>query len=636
MNKNVNKLRVAVATPEIKVANCQHNAAQIIKLMEKAEVNQVHLLFLPELCITGSTCGGLFRHPTLQNSAKEALNKLVEASKNKNVMVVVGLPISSTTTGNNYEVYNTVAVFKQGQILGFMPKPSVHNSHFICNPEVEASSMRSILWEGGKIPFTANQIFAINGWKLNIYCPNPIHGLGFSATHAVENPTIIVNPSASPAFAGSTKQRRQTAEELSAKYQCVYVEANAGWGESTTDHAFSGHNIIANKGEILQESQPFGGGWAMAEITFNHTATNPPKQNNIPTGGTSPTLTQHPFVYQCQDPEEALNIQAAGLASRLKHTGSSAVIGISGGLDSCLALLVTIRAYALMGKPVSEIHAVTMPCFGTTQRTKSNAHLLCKALGVHCREIDIHSSVTKHLKDISHPEGVYDIVFENSQARMRTYILMDVANQVNGLVVGTGSLSELALGWATYNGDHMSMYAVNSGVPKTLVRHLVEYVAEDPQQRLLPCAKILHKYETPKPMASVELKKVLESILATKVSPELLPTLNGETTQITEDVVGPYELHDFFIFCHVQMCYRPANIFALAKTAFAEKYTAEEILHWLKTFYRRFFSQQFKRNCLPDGPQVVSISLSPRSGGLDMPSDAYVDEWLAELDGVTP
>jgi NAD+ synthase (glutamine-hydrolysing) len=314
-----------------------------------------------------------------------------------------------------------------------------------------------------------------------------------------------------------------------------------------------------------------------------------------------------PFV---KNPEEALAIQTAGLVKRIRHTNGTAVIGVSGGLDSCLALLVAARAYTLLNKPVSEIVAVTMPGFGTTSRTKNNAHKLCEALGIPCREIDITESVALHLKNINHPQGVYDVVFENAQARMRTYILMDIANQVNGQVIGTGSLSELALGWATYNGDHMSMYSVNAGVPKTLVRHLIEHIAAKSE--------------------NAALKEVLESILASKFSPELLPTLNGETTQITEDLVGPYELHDFFIYHFLRHNRAPKEIFALAKLAFGGTYTPEEILKWLKIFYTRFFAQQFKRSCLPDGPQVVEVSLSPRAG-FKMPSDASAEIWIKEF-----
>jgi len=569
-------IHIAAATPEIRVAECEYNAKKILELIKRAKAEKVQLLVLPELCITGATCQDLFLQPTLIKSANDALRKLADKSKDIEVMVVVGLPLDVSGA-----IINAAAVFYKGQILGFVPKDS---------------AITDILFS---LPHNPNVTIGVT------------IGDTYNNSDILDKATIIANPSASTEMVGNEKKRRNNVKLKSGMHNCVYVQANAGYGESTTDNVYGGHNIIAAWGEILDESPSFGDGWVVSEI--DPTA---PDKLVVPTSdcldhqhGPVP----HPFISQCEDPEYALNIQAAGLARRIDITKSTAVIGVSGGLDSCLALLITVRAYKLLGKPVSEIVAVTMPGFGTTSHTKANAHRLCEALGIPCREIDITASVIQHLNDINHPEGVYDVVFENAQARMRTMVLMNIANQVNGLVVGTGSLSELALGWATYNGDHMSMYAVNAGVPKTLVRHLVGYIVSI--------------------ALDLELKKVLESILATKVSPELLPALNDEITQITEDLVGSYELHDFFIYHMLAHMRTPKEIFTLAKNTFSEKYEPEIILHWQKTFYRRFFSQQFKRSCLPDAPQVVSVSLSPRAG-FKMPSDASAAIWLRELDEV--
>ena len=608
------KIRIAAATPKIKVANCNHNTALIIELMKKADAQQVQLLCLPALCITGATCGDLFLQPTLINAAHAALNKLVESSKNMNMVIIVGLP-----TKNCDALHNSTAVLSKGEIL-------------------------SIAEDGAQLPVVCENI---RGATFAVLLGNAEYSAGI--------PQIFVNPSAKNEVVGGFS-KIDAAKHLSCGG--TYVQACAGLGESTTDMVFAGRNIIAQDGEILAESPPFGDGWAVADVGLcesdeqlsldkGHARVSPviagltrnlqvesPRldctcANSEKLGFANSAIkiagqarndksncadkindSPHPFISLCTDPEHALQIQTAGLATRLSHTNGTAVIGISGGLDSCLALLVTARAYRSIGRPVSDIVAVTLPCYGTTTHTKNNAHALCAALGIPCREIDITASVALHLQDIGHPPGQFDVVFENAQARMRTMVLMNIANQVNGLVIGTGSLSELALGWATYNGDHMSMYAVNAGVPKTLVRHLVEHVAKT---------------------STAQLKKVLESILATKVSPELLPAPDGEIVQITEELVGPYELHDFFIY-HALVAHRPPKeILSLATVAFAGKYPHDVILHWLRTFYRRFFSQQFKRNCLPDSPQVVPLSFSPRVG-LHMPSDACAELWLAELE----
>jgi len=683
-------VRIAAATPEIRVAECDYNAKKILALIKKAKAEQVQLLVLPELCITGATCGDLFHQQVLRESASKALRKLVDASKDIDVMVVVGLPLK-----NHDVLYNAAAVFFKGKVLGFVPKDYGH-INFESNAKYFYPPLRGNLnWYGEEIPIDTDMSFllandpnvtselllrksglrrpASSGFTIGVTIGNTGND-----SEALGKAAIIANLSASLETVGSVKLRRKSIRFSSGQYNCTYIYANAGYGESTTDKVFSGHNIIAQCGEILEASLTFGDGWAVAEVEMaaqskpndNWRFDNDSDMSNFTSirdfleyqrNNPDPT----PFITECEDPEHALNIQAAGLARRIDHIKGTAVIGISGGLDSCLALLVTVRAYAMLGKPVSEIVAVTMPCFGTTTRTKTNAHRLCEALGITCREIDITASVRQHLKDIGHPggmgeqlpeattspENLYDTTFENAQARMRYMLLMNLTNQVNGLVVGTGSLSELALGWATYNGDHMSMYSVNAGVPKTLVRHLVEYIAvtcgnTEGKERLCRSPELMPKAATRKcrwdsfpperrglGQSPIKLKKVLDSILATRVSPELLPALNDEITQITEDLVGPYELHDFFIYSMLNRRHTPKEIFALAKTAFANKYEPNVILHWQKTFYRRFFSQQFKRSCLPDAPQVVSVSLSPRAG-FKMPSDASAAVWLRELDSI--
>ena len=607
------KLRIAAATPKIEVANCDYNTQQIIGLMKKADAEGVQLLCLPELCITGATCGDLFFQPTLIDAAQESLLKLVDESKDIDMVIVVGLPVK-----NQNAAYNAMSVLSKGKILGFVGKyhnPMHPDAKYFHGAIDSYPHVRTIKWKNEEIPLASRMPFIcenIRGSALTIEIGHPVHRIG--------TPHIIVNSSVNREIVDgffSSASKQVLAKHFSVSCNCIYVQAAAGWGESTTDMVFSGHNLIAQGGEILVESPPFGDGWAMADVEYIQT----PRANieSAPTrvfvGGVprrAPACHDaHPFISLCPDPEHALQIQTAGLAKRLSHTKGTAVIGVSGGLDSCLALLVTARAYQFLGRLTSDIVAVTLPCYGTTPRTKSNAHALCAALGIPCREIDITASVALHLQDIGHPQGQYDVVFENAQARMRTMVLMNIANQTEGgFVVGTGSLSEIALGWATYNGDHMSMYAVNAGVPKTLVRHLVEHVAKT-------CGRD-------------DMKKVLESILATKVSPELLPAPDGDIVQITEELVGPYELHDFFIYHALVMRRGPKEILSLAEEAFAGKYPRDVILHWLRTFYRRFFSQQFKRNCLPDSPQVVPLSFSSRVG-FQMPSDASGELWLKEL-----
>ncbi|MDR0272578.1 MAG: NAD(+) synthase [Clostridiales bacterium] len=568
-------VRVAAATPKIRVADCAYNAEQIIALIKKAESEAVRLICMPELCVTGATCGDLFSQMTLLENAKNALFEIVEKTKDCRVLSVVGLPIEFRG-----KFYNAAAVFCGGKILGFVPKKS------FCENDI-------IYLNDERIPFGSNIVFQCSELK-----------------NFILGETVVVNPSALCETVGSGEKRRSLIAVESAQNVCAIVSVNAGYGESTTDAVYSGHNLICENGAVLMESPPFGDGWAVSEIDLHalvHARRNIvfeknfviPFSLNMQCENLTRNISPSPFM-PC-DCEEILNIQAHGLAKRLEHTGANAVLGISGGLDSTLALLVTIRAYEILSREKSEIIAVTMPCFGTTERTKSNAHKLCETSGIGCREIYIAETVKQHLRDIKHDESLRDITYENAQARIRTLVLMDLANKENGIVIGSGNLSELSLGFATYNGDHMSMYGVNAGVPKTIVRYIVEQSAKN--------------------SANESLKIVLCDILATPVSPELLPPKDGEIVQQTEDIVGPYELHDFFIYhflCHGRDA---SQIFQLACVAFEGKYSSDEIQNTLKLFYRRFFSQQFKRSCMPDSPQVFSISLSPRNGW-QMPSDA--------------
>ncbi|MCL2399605.1 MAG: NAD(+) synthase [Defluviitaleaceae bacterium] len=662
-------IRVAAATPTIKVADCDYNAKQILALIKKADQEQVRLLCLPELCITGYTCGDLFLQDSLINAAKKALQWLVDESKDYNVLAIVGLPLP-----HNGKLYNVAAVLCKGTLLGFVPKSHIPNySEFYELRHFAPAPNHFDCRENTAIPFAKNILFCCKefpDFKLaveiceDLWTPAPP-----SIDHAIAGATVIVNLSASSERMGKADYRRSLIAGQSARLVCGYIYANAGYGESTTDIVFSGHNIICENGDTLQEAPPFGDGWAVTEIDISALIHNRRKVNTYFAKNNDESYTKVFFSLDTSCPElsrfidhfpfipfdkkgiplnkmddeydnkmyvrfeEILNIQAAGLAKRLEHTNcQSIVLGVSGGLDSTLALLAAVRACKMIEKPTSDILAVTMPCFGTTERTRNNAHRLCEAFEIPCKEIDITQSVIQHLHDIGHPEDKRDIVFENAQARIRTLVLMNLANQTNGLVLGTGNLSELALGWATYNGDHMSMYGINAGIPKTLVRNLVGYVW------------FKHTDD------NKALSDVLLDITDTPISPELLPPQNGKITQHTEDIIGPYELHDFFIY-HVMCRGRsPKTIFHLACIAFKEKhyggrkdtegnyhkgeiYTPDVILKWLNVFYQRFFSQQFKRSCLPDGPKIVSISLSPR-GDWRMPSDAVCSAWLDELNGL--
>lgn len=623
--------RIASATPVIRVADCRHNAAAVIELMQEAEQRQVGAVVFPELCLTGYTCGDLFRDSTLIRGAEAALEQILRETRELRVIAVIGVPVAL-----HAELYNTAAVIQQGKILGLAAKRSIPNysefyeaRHFSSAPPT-----REISFCGQAVPIGGDLVFRclsvpelVLGVEIceDLWMPEPPSGNLASC-----GATVIFNPSASDEVIGKAAYRRALVTGQSARLISAYVYADAGEGESSTDLVFSGHNLIAENGAMLAESPLFTTGLLCADVDLqrlvqerrrmttwqNHCSCHEVLFDLSPRPlGLQRTFSSLPFVpsdsadlyERC---ELILSMQAEGLKTRLRHTGGkNAVLGLSGGLDSTLALLVTVRAFDSLGLSRKGITAVSMPGFGTTSRTKNNASGLAQCLGVELREISISAAVEQHFKDIGHDPQLHDVTYENSQARERTQILMDIANQTGGLVIGTGDLSELALGWATYNGDHMSMYGVNASIPKTLVRHLVRHAAE---------------HSEPKARA------LLIDILDTPVSPELLPPVNGEISQKTEDLVGPYELHDFFLFYMLRFGFSPSKIYRMALSAFAGTYDGETIKKWLLIFYRRFFAQQFKRSCLPDGPKVGSVTLSPR-GDWRMPSDASARLWLEEI-----
>lgn len=631
-------IKVAAGVPKIAVANTNSNRLEINNLIQKAHNQKVNLLALPELCITGYTCGDLFFNQTLISSAKDTLLEIAKFTKDKYPIVTVGLPFYY-----NQKLYNCVAVIFDGRILGIVPKSYI--------PDHNGFNEKRYFETGLNIP--ENATTEIDGYIVNIgtnliFRNTDCEGFSFGAeicedifspqqtaeSLSLLGASIILNSSATNETVGKALYRSQLVSVTSARLHCGYVFVSAGEGESTTDMVFGGHALIAENGNIIAENKPFeNNDLLISEIDtqlilserHKNTSFIPYdngniiyfKQSVIDTKVTR-KISKTPFIPENYNidcaPKEMLEISANGLKKRIAHTNcKKAVIGISGGLDSTLALLTTARCMQLLGRPNSDILAVTMPCFGTTKRTRSNSEILCELLGCDFKEINITDSVKQHFKDIEQNETSFDVTFENSQARERTQVLMDIANKYGGLVIGTGDLSELALGWATFNGDHMSMYAVNADIPKTMVRSIVNYCANN---------------------SNDELKKVLLDILDTPVSPELIPADDkGEIAQKTEDLVGPYELHDFFIFYHLRYGFSPSKIFRLAEIAFDGIYNKETIIKWLTVFARRFMNQQFKRSCLPDGPKVNEISVSPR-GDLLMPSDAVSELWLKEIENI--
>lgn len=629
-------IKVAAATPDIRVADVDYNKGQIIKQMDEAAEAGAKIIVFPELCITGYTCSDLFLQDILLNSAKKALVEIAEHTKNLDALVFVGVPIA---VGG--ELYNVAAALNHGNILGFTTKsflPNYGEFYEMRQFRPGPKKAEKILFGGKEIPFGPQLLFVENQMANLIVsaeiCEDVWSPVPPSIEAAREGATVIVNCSASDETIGKASYREALISGQSARLISGYIYANAGEGESTTDLVFGGHNLIAENGTILAETKRFSNGIIYTEFDVQKIANERRKNTTftetqehvlprIPFGleQTETILTRtfpsRPFVprddqERAKRCEEILTIQAMGLKKRLAHThAKSAVVGISGGLDSTLALLVTAKAFDALGLERSGITAVTMPCFGTTDRTYQNACKMSLKVGATLREVRIGDAVMQHFKDIGHDPQDHSVTYENSQARERTQVLMDIANQTGGLVIGTGDMSELALGWATYNGDHMSMYGVNASVPKTLVRHLVHYFADTCEDS--------------------SLKEVLYDVLDTPVSPELLPPKDGEIAQKTEDLVGPYELHDFFLYYFLRMGYEPGKIYRIAKLSFAGEYDDETIYKWLRTFCWRFFSQQFKRSCLPDGPKVGTVALSPR-GDWRMPSDACVALWIQNLE----
>ncbi len=629
-------VRVAARTPRIRVADVDHNVQACVEAIDGAAQDGAKLIVLPELCVTGSTCGDLFWQSALLDAAQAGIARLAQASEDVDALVIVGAPVRVGA-----KLYDCAVVLCHGTVLGVAPKLCVGaaSRHF-------APGTRQILdvdlGYDELVPFGVNQLFSCSSipeFTVGVEFGDDLRALEQpSVAHALNGASIVACLGAPSEQIGRAAYERALVVGQSARLRCGYAYAAAGWGESTTDYVFSGHNMVAERGQLLAEAAPFGDGIATTEIDVDLLDFERQRDasfsdmdaferdeyliNEFFVGLDQTELTRaidpHPFVPADETEraarcEEVFAIQAHGLAKRLEHTRSkAAVIGISGGLDSTLALLVTVRAFDLLGLDRGGIIAVTMPGFGTTSRTKGNATTLAEALGVQLREVSIAASVRQHFADIGHDESVHDVTYENAQARERTQIIMDIANQEGGLVVGTGDLSELALGWATYNGDHMSMYCANGGVPKTLIRHLVGYVADT-------CGNDVEAH-------------VLRDVVNTPVSPELLPANeDGTIAQQTEDLVGPYELHDFVLHQVLRNGARPRKVYRLARQALGDTYDDATILKWLRTFYRRFFSQQFKRSCLPDGPKVGSVGVSPR-GDLCLPSDALATLWLAEVD----
>lgn len=630
-------IKTAAVTPYIKVADPLFNRVSVLEKITEAADGGASVIVCPELCLTGYTCNDLFLQELLLKEAKEALRWLMEQTTQMQALIFVGLPFEYLG-----KLYNVAAVISGGRLLGLVPKTHIPNygefyeqRHFVSGMRtpVPVTFDRDIeTWMG------TDQIFTCVEYPMlrvaaeiceDLWAPDPP-----SMGHALAGADLIVNLSASDETTGKDLYRRELVKGQSARLLCGYVYCSAGEGESTQDIVFSGHNIIAENGSILAEATRFTNEITYSEIdvarmtgerrrmtTFGVCDTERYRYQEFSLELHETSLTRYidpaPFVpgniadreKRC---EEILAIQAMGLKKRLAHTGcQNAVVGISGGLDSTLALLVTVRAFDALDLPRKQITAVTMPGFGTTDRTYENAVGMIRCLGAELREISIVDAVNQHFSDIGHDSAIHDVTYENCQARERTQILMDIANKNGGMVIGTGDMSELALGWATYNGDHMSMYAVNCSVPKTLVRHLVRYYADT--------------------CGDAKLTEVLLDVLDTPVSPELLPPEDGQISQKTEDLVGPYELHDFYLYQVLRYGFSPAKVYRLAKIAFAGSYDEATIYKWLKTFYRRFFSQQFKRSCIPDGPKVGTIALSPR-GDLRMPSDASVNVWMQEIE----
>ena len=641
-------VKVAAASPKMKVADPEFNTSEISKLIREIDSSNTALVVFPELCLTGYTCADLFGQRLLLDRSLQSLRELLAENKDADVVAIVGLPLLV-----DQKLYNCGVVIHKGRVMGVVPKnypanyKEFYESRWFNSGNLISKTKTEIELLGSQIPF-GNLIFHSPqlGYSLGIeICEDLWTVIPVSSYLALNGATIIANLSASNELVNKAEYRRQLVAQQSARCICGYVYASSGVHESTTDLVFGGDCIISENGLLLETSARFcrdstiiyseidierlvtermvnntyaeNSAFDAGARTFRTVEINHVKKYNQKKYALTRRIAPYPFIpdnplirdERCQ---EIFNIQVSGLAKRIEHTElKHAVIGVSGGLDSTLALLVTAKTFNVLGLSLENIHGITMPGFGTTDQTYNNAVNLMKSMKIHINEINIEEACRLHLRDIGHPLDLHDVTFENSQARERTQVLMDLANKLNGLVIGTGDMSELALGWATYNGDHMSMYNVNSSIPKTLVEYLVRWVADN---------------ETDK-----KTRDILWRIIDTPISPELLPPdARGRISQKTEDIVGPYELHDFFLYYAIRFGMPPAKVLFLADTAFNGKYEEKEIKRWLKVFYRRFFSQQFKRSALPDGPKVGTISLSPR-GDWRMPSDAEVNLWLRDL-----
>ena len=633
-------IRVACTSPRVSLADPVKNVDELIRLTKEAEATRTALIVFPELCVTGYTCGDLFFNDKLISSAHLELMRYLDETKKSSIVSLVGLPLIYQN-----RLYNCVAVCQQGEILGIVPKKnlSAQEARYFSDPatdnmnagHVENGNKRTVI--GTDLLFSCS---GVSNFRFGVVLSEDFKELVPSSVSLLQGgATVICNPSASAEAACKNELRREMIQNYTRRANCCYLYASSGMGESTTDRVYGGSRLICECGDVLAQAEAFASDCEIlySEIDIDR-ATR--EQRIVSTRQKAKTLLSEisfrlpilttrlsrsvdptPFFPSDKTALDAhcktvLQIQCQGLAQRVeKAYAKKMVIGISGGLDSTLALLVAANTADLLGRPRTDILAVTMPCFGTTDRTKNNATIICEELGVEFRCICIGDSVNQHFKDIGHDPACHDVTYENSQARERTQILMDLANECGGMVIGTGDLSELALGWATYNGDHMSMYGVNANLPKTLIRHVVAYCAENADKN-----------------GSATLASALRDIIDTPVSPELLPANdNGEIAQKTEDLVGPYELHDFYLYHVLRNGYAPEKLYRLAKRAFGDTYSDETLLHWLGTFLRRFFNQQFKRSCLPDGPAVYEIGLSPRDAW-KMPSDASSAIWLREVD----
>lgn len=629
-------IKVAAGTPKIRVADIKYNCDSVLGLINEAIESKVKVLVLPELCLTGYTCGDLFKQDILLAGAENSLEQILSVTADSDLLFAIGLPVKF-----GFKLYNCAAVCSSGEILAIVPKTNLpdyggfNESRWFTGGSITSQPFR---FAGRETYFGNNIVFPCKEFpdlciavdiSEDLWAPVPP-----STALALNGATLILNPAASSETTAKAAFRREMVKSQSTRLICGYIYSDAGDGESSTDMVFAGHKLIAEFGEFIAESR-FSIGLTISELDIERLAFERRRISTFPNADVdivrrsfnlalektdlTRIINPTPFVpleseSQSERYEEILSISALGLKKRLEHTGiEKLVIGISGGLDSTLALLISAKALDLLGLERKNILAVTMPCFGTSTQTHANANLITSLIGATLKNVDINASVRQHFFDIGHDENNRNVIYENSQARERTQVLMDLANICGGMVIGTADMSELALGWTTYNGDHMSMYNVNSGIPKTLVRHLVNF-----------CSKT---GDIPK------LSKVLKEILSTPISPELLPCEDGDISQKTEELVGPYELHDFFLYYFIRWGFQPKKILRLAECAFGGAYQREVIIKWLRVFIKRFFSHQFKRSCLPDGPKVGAVSLSPR-GDLKMPSDAVSQLWLQQIENL--